>query len=215
MIQQHLDDPLLLEYASGAARAPRALLVASHLTLCPVCRQRLTATGYEEVGGALLEASIPAGSTEDLLAATLARLDAPAPARRVPSFDPDGVLPAPLAAVVGPFSALPWKRVFPFVEEVRVPLEHAGFPARLFRLTAGTFVPRHEHAGEELSLVLTGGFSDDRGHHGRGDVSIREPSTLHEQTIERGEPCVVLVAADAPFRPRSAIARIASWAGQF
>jgi putative transcriptional regulator len=210
VIQHHLDDALLLEYTSGAATPPRALVAASHLTLCPACRDRQAS--YDAVGGALLDRSAPA-PVEGLLAATLARLDEPTPGGL--ATDPDGVLPGPLAAIVGRFSALPWRRTFPFVEEVAVDQGFGGFPARLFRLTPGTFVPRHEHAGDELSLVLAGGFSDDRGHHGRGDLSVRVADELHRQSIDWGEPCIVLVAADAPFRPRSLIARLASRFGKF
>jgi len=53
----HPSDERLLEYASGAAPEPIALLVATHLALCPACRH-VTAE-LEAVGGALLETLPP------------------------------------------------------------------------------------------------------------------------------------------------------------
>ena len=118
-------------------------------------------------------------------------------------------------AALGPFRGVSWRNTFPGAEEIRVETGDTGMPARLFRLAPGGVVPRHAHVGEEVSLVLAGGFTDDEGHFGRGDVSIRGDDRIHRQLIDPGEPCVVLVVADAPFRPRSLRALAASWIGRF
>lgn len=212
MIQHHLPEAMLLDYATGAARPADALLVASHLTLCPTCRARLRAA--EELGAALLEEHAPSDVSDDLLGATLAQLDASEPPPPPPRHDPSGVLPEPLAAVAGPFAQLPWTWQFPGVEMVVLDVPHEGMPARLFRIAKGGFIPPHAHPGEETSLVLTGGFTDASGHFARGDVCACEPGSTHGQRMDDHEPCVVLTLADAPFRPRSPLALIASlWRG--
>ena len=53
MIQHHPSDALLLDYASGAAAEPVSLLVATHLTLCSQCREKVAT--YEAIGGMLIE----------------------------------------------------------------------------------------------------------------------------------------------------------------
>lgn len=211
MIAHHIDDAMLLEYAAGAASPADALLVATHLTLCPECRSTVAAA--EAAGGAMLE---PAeADLEHLLDATLARLDEPAPpVLPAPSADPSGVLPLPLASVAGPFAELPWERQFPGIEVVTLDVPHSGMPPRLFRIPAGGFIPRHAHRGEEHSLVLTGGFTDHTGHFERGDVRHCVSGEVHRLDMDPGEPCVVLVVADAPFAPRSFLAGVASlWRG--
>ena len=207
MTAHHPPDEQLLPYVAGTADDATALLVACHLTLCPSCRDRVAHA--EAVGGALLEATTAPAATEGLLEATLARLDDPEPESEV-EHDPDGVLPAPLAARVGRFEALPWRWLFPGVHGIELPTEGRGMPVRLLRLAAGGHVPLHEHRGDEITLVLTGGFTDASGHYVRGDVCARDEEGVHEQRIDDGEDCVVLVVADAPFRPRSLKAWVAS-----
>ena len=92
MIEHHLTDDLLMQYSTGSATEPEALLVASHLVLCPACRARQAV--LDAAGGALLAQAEPASVGADLLAATLARLDEPAAPEPEPAYDPDGVLPA-------------------------------------------------------------------------------------------------------------------------
>ena len=83
-------------------------------------------------------------------------------------------------------------------------------PARLFRLAPGSTVPDHDHVGTETTLVFTGGFTDEGGHYQRGDVAIRGETATHQQRIDPGEPCVVMVLADNPLVPRTLRGWVAS-----
>lgn len=207
MTTHHAPEDLLLAYASGTADEGEALLVASHLTLCPACRDRVAA--LEAVGGALLDAAPEEqDGIEALLGATLDALERPAPAPPPVAHDPDGILPAPLFAHLGAFSALPWRWFLPSVEQIELDLDTPGMPVRLFRLAPDYRVPDHSHVGTESSLVLTGGFTDDEGHFGRGDVCVRG-GEVHRQRIDPGEPCVVLVLADEPLVPHTLRGRLA------
>ena len=209
MIAHHLPDDWLVSYAAGATTPAESLLVVSHLTVCPDCRRRLQ--DAEAVGGSLLANAPDEPVMPDLLAATLARLDEPEPVPEAPRLDPDGVLPAPLASVAGRFAELPWRWAFPGVDQLVLDVPHLadGPPARLFRIAAGGFIPAHQHRGVEASFVLTGGWTDDRGHFARGDVSIFERDSTHRQRMDDDEPCVVLVVADRPFLGRSLVGLMA------
>src|SRR5207245_3768 len=55
MAHAHPDDSLLIEYAAGSLDEATALLVATHLALCPDCRRPVRRA--EAVGGALLESA--------------------------------------------------------------------------------------------------------------------------------------------------------------
>ena len=72
MPTHHLSDELLFAYAAGTCTEAESLLVASHLTLCPLCRHRLEE--MEAVGGALLEEAEPE-PVGDMLADIFARID--------------------------------------------------------------------------------------------------------------------------------------------
>ena len=215
MIQHHLPEALLVRYAAGATTEAESVLAASHLTLCPMCRE--TVADLEAVGGELLDDSGAVDDVDDLLADALGRLDPQAddtlesapPRVEQPRFDPAGVFPAPLVQAGGVLDRR-WRRVFPGVELMTVPdLEHRGMPLRLFRLRPDMRVPDHEHEGREISMVLTGGFSDDDGHYLRGDVAARGGGVVHRQHIDPGEPCIVLVLADQPLIARTLAGRLA------
>ena len=196
----HLPDELLLEYATGAATEAVALFVASHATLCPSCRSRIQA--MEQVGGELLEeaapASLSAGATERVMAA----LDDDVSHER-PALPYDGVIPHPLLEYVGPAAALDWKWVGPGIRRVVLPLKQGSMSVRLFELGAGVNIPVHQHSATERTLVLTGGFTDEFGHFGRGDVSVLESGFDHTLVVDDGGPCIAFVVNDGPLEPKT------------
>ncbi len=62
---------------------------------------------------------------------------------------------------------------------------------------AGTrAVATHTHRGEELTLVLAGGFSDATGTYARGDVQTASPDILHRPKADPGEDCINLAVTD-------------------
>src|SRR3546814_15605665 len=73
----HPSVDLLLDHAAGALAEAPALLVATHLALCPACRADLAA--LESLGAGLLEAGEPGVLDDELLERTLARLDGQEP----------------------------------------------------------------------------------------------------------------------------------------
>ena len=211
-MNHHPHESTLMAYAMGTASEAQAVLVACHLTLCPVCRR--TVGDLEAIGGAGLEASTPLPA-DDLLEQVLAQLDDADPTLEA-AYDEDGVLPSSIARLVGSFSELPWRWRAPGVEEVTVPdVQTDGMPLRLFRLRPGSVVPAHRHRGQETTLVFTGGFTDEQGHFTRGDVADRGEEGIHTQRIDEGEPCVVLVAADHPLVPLTLRGRFMKWFRDF
>ena len=197
----HPSQARLLDYASGSLTEPLALLVATHLALCPLCRRGLAE--LEAVGGALLEALLPEPVADDSLARLLARIDRPAPpAEPVAGAAPAAaelVLPQPLRDYVGSLDRVAWRHLGP-LSEARLLTGFEKFTTRLLRVTPGTALPRHTHAGSELTLVLQGGFSDVTGHYLRGDVCDADSGVDHRPVADQDEICVCLIVTDAPLR---------------
>jgi putative transcriptional regulator len=203
----HPSDERLLDYASGAAPEPLALLVATHLALCPVCRR--SARELETLGGVLLERAVPEPLAEGSLEQALARLDQPVgepAAAAAPAGDPS--LPQPLRGYLGDgLDCLPWRRLGP-IAEVRLLPEFKGLTTRLLWVQAGAAVPAHTHAGSELTLVLRGAFSDAGGHFARGDVEEADGSVDHRPVADPGEDCICLAVTDAPLKLTSRLGRL-------
>ena len=229
----HLDEALLLDYAAGACSEAEALVIASHLTLCPLCRDALAA--LERIGGALVSELPPADFEPDALARLFARLDgigssdigswiagAPEPtamdsdrsppcaARPVAPQPPASpiLLPAPLQAYVGnDVDALDWRSVTRGIDEVALTTRGGGAKARLMRIRAGTKVPPHTHEGSEITLVLGGGFADGDHHFLRGDVAISDHEVDHSPIADDDGDCICLAVTDAPLRLTGKIGR--------
>lgn len=207
----HLPDEVLLDYASGAADEGVSLLVATHLTLCPICRDR--AAELDALGGELVENLPPADLSDDAFAKLLARLDEPGsepaaaePAREEQATD-DATLPRVLQRYVGAAAQdIPWQPLGLGVDHVDLSVE-GGSRAMLLRVPEGRAVPQHTHEGNEYVLVLQGGFSDAHGHFVRGDVEASDDSVDHRPVADVGEDCICLAVTDAPLKLTSLVGR--------
>ena len=214
MPTHHPGDDLLIGYAAGSLEEPVALVVATHLALCPRCRKEVER--LEALGGVLLEEQEALSLGESSLAQVLSRLDeaadAPEPSRPLPTTPnfsaPDPCVPAPLRDYLGAgLEQLAWRTRKGFDEAELLP-EATGFRTRLMRIRPGTAMPAHTHQGSELTLVLAGGFSDELGHFLRGDLAEADPSVRHRPVADPGEDCICLAVTDAPLRLTGPVGRL-------
>jgi len=215
MIAHHPASEVLLDYAAGALAEGPSIAVATHLSLCALCRAEVAR--FEALGGALVaEAAEAAGAGVDdaLLAATLARLDAPgaaAPAPAAPALDDAArrLLPSPLWPYLdAPPESLNWKRIGRGVREARIAVPGERRKVSLLRIRAGAAVPVHTHVGDELTVVLSGGYTDAGGHYGRGDFVALDEAHEHRPLADAGEDCICLTVVDAPARLTGPIGRL-------
>lgn len=70
----------------------------------------------------------------------------------------------------------------------------------LYRIAAGSKIPRHSHGGNEYTMVLCGGFSDERGNYGPGDVCVNGPADTHQPVADDDEVCYALAVRDGGLR---------------
>ena len=208
----HPSDDYLIAYAAGSLEEPLSLVVATHLALCPRCRKEVER--LEALGGVLLEDEVAAETATDdrSLERVLDRLDAPAPITAAPKprqAVPDDLrVPAPLRDYLGGgLEQLDWKAHKGF-DEAELLSDTPGFRTRLMRIKSGTAMPAHTHRGNELTLVLTGGFSDEQGHFLRGDLAEADPSVKHQPIADPGEDCICLAVTDAPLRLTGPVGRL-------
>jgi putative transcriptional regulator len=216
MPTHHPSDEMLMDYASGSLTEAPALLVATHLALCPQCRARVSA--LEALGGVLLEELAPAPLGTDCLDAVLARLDEPEPQDHRPQPRPaahpaagGGVpprLPEPLRSYAGgDVREISWRRLARGMEEHDLPVAGPGLKARLYQIGPGVVVPRHTHGRTELVLVLEGAFSDERGRFARGDVAVSDHTVDHAPVADPDGACLCLAVIEGPLRLTGPIGR--------
>lgn len=209
-IDHHPSDELLLDYAAGALGEAWSLAVATHLALCPACRRKTAR--MEDIGGSMLEAAAPVAVAADGLAAVMARIELPeteepAPPAHLPASKSG--LPQPLRRYVeNAAGELDWQRLGLGASQLLIATGDRSATARLLRIPAGKPVPVHTHRGRELTLVLSGAFSDATGHYGPGDFQEADETLEHKPHAAPGADCICLAVTDAPLRFRSVAARL-------
>lgn len=176
---------MLLDYATGAQCGALAVLVASHLTLCPECRRTLAA--FEAVGGATFGGTAPDRDAPPPGYATAAKNGL------VGATCPDGIVPGPLATVLGrPLSRLSWRWLAPGIRQYPLAIAGGQGRARLMRLAPGRGVPQHGHEDMEATLLIVGSFHDGHARYRRGDVVIAGADTEHRPVADAERDCVCL-----------------------
>ncbi|MGH6870048.1 MAG: ChrR family anti-sigma-E factor, partial [Rhizomicrobium sp.] len=160
----HPQDELLLAHATGAADEALSLIVATHLALCPLCRAKVAR--MEALGGTVLDELAPAPVSDGALKSVLAHLDDTPLPRPAPRADAQPSLaPEPLRSYLGgDLDRVAWRNIS-FGISFHDLFRRGGTRARLIRSRPGRSVGLHSHHGEELTLVLTGGFTDETGHY--------------------------------------------------
>ena len=200
-----MNTDLYAAYAAGVLDPSLALLVETQAALRPGMGKRLKVA--DMVAGAVLEREAPASMSLGALDSVLAQIDelgvdqrrSRAAAKAASNALNELIrLPEPLRDLV--FDAAGetgWRSAGPGIKRMDI---DAGGRARaeLLRMEPGTATPRHSHGGSEYTLVLQGGFTDERGHYGPGDLVIAGPEVRHRPVADPGEACIVLAVCDAP-----------------
>ena len=220
---------LMAEYAMGALSRPVSVLVETHLELSGSGGRWMRDVGT--MAEALAPAAphvldsvepVPFADRDAAFAAVMAAIEAggagtAASSRRLgASSRPHGRAiaatsqgaPLALERFIGmPIGEVPWKKVMPGIAEYRLP-DVDGCEASLLRIEGGRAVPVHTHHGSELTVVLHGGFSDETGHYGVGDIAYADDEVNHKPVADAGEVCICFAVSDAPVHLTGPIGRL-------
>ncbi len=210
----HVSEELLVRYGAGGLSEGWSLAVATHLALCPDCRRRLA--DIEAVGGALLEDADPAGADIDsgAFALVMDRIargeETEMPLLRKSVTESEAIFPEPLRSYIGDVGALKWRRLGA-AQQIRLATGDRTTTVRLLKIPGGQPMPVHGHRGLELTLVLTGSFSDEQGTFTRGDIEEADEAIEHQPIATPGMDCICLAVTDAPLRLQG----LAAWLQPF
>lgn len=202
-IAHHPDPATLMSFAAGNLAEPLAAVVASHAEMCAACRKDVRR--LEMLGAAMLEQVEPVSARAPDLT------DPQAPSHPFAnSVRSDGVLPAAIARLVGGgLDKVNWSAVAPGVQGYRLPVSHPGEGLlMLLKIGAGKGIPEHGHGGAELTLVLTGSYSDATGRYGRGDVADLDEDIEHQPVVDPGSECICLIASETKAKFKGMLPRL-------
>ncbi|MGF1620116.1 MAG: cupin domain-containing protein [Rhodomicrobiaceae bacterium] len=204
-IRKHPDPSILLSYAAGALPGALAGVVAFHLSMCPRCRADVRR--LEMLGGLLLERE---GGIEALGSAKRQTAEHGAGHASL-GAEPDQhpaladlaceILPLPLVRYLGmTVDDIPWQSLPKGMKQYWVKLPEGSGLMRLLKAPAKSELLAHSHRGMELTMILTGTYTDHTGDYTRGEVTEMTPGTHHHPKITSDTECICIIASEA--RPR-------------
>jgi putative transcriptional regulator len=212
-IVHHPSDDLLLRYATGASDEADGLLIATHLALCPICRRMVAQA--EATGGTLLEDADAIPMSGGALHSVMARLDGPYAAAKAPALPSAVSAPEPLRSYIGgDLDFIGWTNIAAGIS-FKPLFRSNGKRVQLIRSRAGNGVGLHSHNGEEFTLCLAGGYTDNTGSYARGDFQFATPENLHRPIADAGkEDCIVLAMSAGSLRfSNPLVGLIGKWFG--
>lgn len=197
----HPEDDVLLKYVTGQYDTAYNIVLASHVSQCVRCQNSVAL--HQEIGGNALTQQKPTEmkiSALDLLDSDL-QDDEPqaAPIHADDYSETFGMkTPSILSTYLGKaLDALKWQSLTPSLKQHVIKSDGKAV-ARLLWMAPGKGVPPHGHQGEEMTLILSGGYYDGDEAYTAGDLHMADHKTPHVPVAMEDKPCLVLAATDAP-----------------
>lgn len=219
---------LLLDYVTGALDRPLEILVETHISLNSQSAKQLRM--LMQLGGVLLEECEPVSLSEGALDAVMQEISdledtdmhnqasATSTQDNIISFTPPSNttstthLPRPLADYIPDLSCdKSWRRISKGLSQCRITFNGTEAEANIYRIAPGTAIPVHSHEGTEVTLVLAGGFTDETGAFGPGDIAIQETGTTHKPVADDDGECIVFAINEGNIRLANPIGRVLSY----
>ena len=191
-------------YAAGCLDPDFALMVETQAALRPDVERAVARA--ETIAGVFFETEQAATLSEGAIDKALAMIDAYESGDRLPErqavhragegLDELLTLPEPLReTALQSFQTNKWQGLTSGIRRLKL---DAGSQAEveLYRIEPGCTVPRHSHSGSEFTLVVAGGFTDESGSFGPGEISLKGPNDTHQPTGDMDGVCYALAVRD-------------------
>ncbi len=205
--RQNTFSELYSAYAAGCIDPAFALMLETQSLMRADVRASVALS--EMIAGHFLEAAPAARMSEGALDRTLAAIDAleapQAMQRAAGEAAGDALseilrLPEPVrGAAIDAAGKEGWQMMGLGLKRLKLDVGSA-MEVELYRIAAGSKIPRHSHGGNEYTMVLCGGFTDERGNYGPGDVCVNGPADTHQPVADDDEVCYALAVRDGGLR---------------
>lgn len=194
-------------YAAGCLDPAFCLLVETQSALRPDVARAVARA--ETIAGVFFEtedaAALSAGAIDKAFAMidafeSGARPDATAVHLAGEGLDELLALPEPLReTALQSFQSQKWQGLTQGIRRLKLDTGSEA-EVELYRIEPGCTVPKHSHSGSEFTLVVAGGFSDESGSFGPGDISLKGPDDTHQPTGDMDGVCFALAVREGGLR---------------
>ncbi|MGI9295421.1 MAG: ChrR family anti-sigma-E factor [Pseudomonadales bacterium] len=196
MSTYHPDKSMLVDYSAGNMSFGPALCVTAHLEYCQLCQRELQ--GMTTLGAVLMEQQRGTEVSPELLDRVMQEID---------NEDPLPTQPTPrkkqsvlLNFVPRDLQSMAWHGMSDTLKTHELDVGDPCHLVTLIRMRRGGAVPKHTHKGQEITLVLQGGFSDANGSYRVGDFVECTSEIEHQPVAHQDEDCICLTSRSAPIK---------------
>ena len=204
--KHHPDESILMDLSSGSLSEGVSALIEAHLSSCQKCSE--IKYYFDSLGGELLNEITPVKMKNNLVEKITSEDEA---RKNLSDFEksPDTLIPTSLNKwIKDGLSNLQWIKRGKGLEEFAVKINNTIDTLLLYRIQAGKALPKHSHEGEEVTLVLSGGFSDEHGHYLPYDIVFADKNITHTPVADDDGECIVAVVKNGSIRLSGALGKV-------
>ena len=185
----------------GNTTEAESLIISCHIAYCTECKEELKK--YETIGGYYLTNHKELSVSKDLWKNILVKvdgLDQEQPQANYTSHsitsdlsDSDIKIPSTLSEYLGPdFDTKNWKSSINNIKYKDIKFQDRNISGKLLEIPANRSMPKHGHEALEATLVLHGGYFDEKGDYNKGDLVVASSDEVHSP-VSASSGCICLV----------------------
>lgn len=210
VINLHPSSDMLLKYSMGNTTEAESLIISCHIAYCAECKRELKK--YETIGGYYLSNHKELSVSKDLWKNILSKVDTleqdqPQRCYALNSIkshlsEDEIKIPSTLSEYLDTdFDTKSWKSTMNNVRYKDIKFQDKKISGKLLEIPANKSMPKHGHEALEATLVLHGGYSDEKGEYNKGDLVVASCDEVHSPVSDpSGCICLVVYSGSLQFK---------------
>ena len=209
-IKLHASSDMLLKYSMGNTTEAESLIISCHVAYCAECKQEIKK--YETIGGYYLSNHKELSVSKDLWKNILGKLDGLDQEQNLTNYTTHSIksnlsdnnikIPSTLSEYIGSeCDTNNWKSSLNNIKHKDINFKDENIIGKLLEIPANKSMPKHGHEALEATLVLHGGYSDEKGEYNKGDLVIASSDEVHSPVSDpSGCICLVVYSGSLQFK---------------
>ncbi len=201
-INSHPSSDMLLKYSMGNTTEAESLIISCHIAYCAECKKEIKK--YETIGGYYLSNHNELSVSKDLWKNILGQVDGLEQEQIQTNYTSHSIksnlckenirIPSTLSKYLGvEYNTKNWKSTINNIKYKDINFQDKNISGKLLEIPANKSMPKHGHEAMEATLVLHGGYRDEKGDYNKGDLVVASSDEVHSPVSADPSGCICLV----------------------
>lgn len=185
----------------GNTTEAESLIISCHIAYCSECKEEIKK--YETIGGYYLSNHKELSVSKDLWKNILGKVEGLEQEHSQANYTSHSIksnlsdfnikIPSTLSEYLGPaLDTQYWKSSINNIKYKDIKFQDKNIIGKLLEIPANKSMPKHGHEALEATLVLHGGYSDEKGDYNKGDLVVASSDEVHSP-VSASSGCICLV----------------------